>query len=52
MKKEYITMILGIVCLVVSFAWMILSQASVGPFLFLAGAGGALIAGGRKGKDK
>lgn len=52
MKKKSITFIVGIICLIVSFIWMLLSQSSTGPFLFLSGAGGALIANGIGKKDK
>ena len=47
MKKKRILVILGITCIVLAFIWMILSQSSVGPFLLLAGAGGALLANGK-----
>lgn len=52
MKKKRILIILGIICLVGSFIWMLRSQSSTGPFLFLAGAGGALLANGKSTKDK
>ena len=47
-----ILVILGIICLVGSFIWMLISQSSTGPFLFLAGAGGALLADGISTKEK
>ena len=50
MKKKRILVILGITCIVLAFIWMILSQSSVGPFLLLAGAGGALLANGKSKK--
>lgn len=36
----------------VGFVWMLLSQSSTGPFMVLAGAGGALLANGRRKEDK
>lgn len=52
MKRKRILIILGIICLIGSFIWMLISQASTGPFLFLAGAGGALLADGISTKEK
>lgn len=52
MKKKRIRFILGIVCIIGSFIWMLLSQSSTGPFLILAGAGGVLLADGIIKKDE
>lgn len=52
MKRKRILIILGIICLVGSFIWMLISQSSTGPFLFFAGAGGALLADGISTKEK
>lgn len=50
MTNKCIEVILGILCLITSFIWMLLAQSSTGPFLLLAGVGGALLANGRSKK--
>ena len=44
--KKYIVLILGILLLIISFIWMILSETSTGPFLVLSAISGATIAEG------
>ena len=44
--KKYIVLILGILLLIISFIWMILSETSTGPFLVLSEISGATIAEG------
>ena len=44
--KKYIVLILGILLLIISFIWMILSETSTGPFLVLSAISGAKIAEG------
>lgn len=44
--KKYIILLIGVLCLIGSFIWMILSQASTGPFLILGSIGGAIICEG------
>lgn len=44
--KKYTVLIIGIVLLIVSFIWMIISRSSTGLFLILGGAGGAVITEG------
>ncbi len=41
--KKYILLIVGIIELIVSFIWMILSRSSTGLFLVLAAISGATI---------
>ena len=52
MNKKKIILYIGIACIIAGFTWMLLSQSSVGPFLILGGAGGALIADGIRKKDE
>lgn len=52
MKKKKITLYIGIAGIIAGFIWMLLSQSSVGPFLILGGAGGALIADGIRKNDE
>lgn len=52
-KRRYTFLIAGILCLVISFVWMIAMQTSAGPFLILASVGGALLASTKsKGRKK
>ncbi|MGN0365943.1 MAG: hypothetical protein ACI4E5_08420 [Suilimivivens sp.] len=44
--KKYMVLILGILLLIISFVWMILSQTSTGPFLILSTISGATIVEG------
>ena len=44
--KKYIVLILGILLLIISFIWMILSETSTGPFLVLSAISRATIAEG------
>lgn len=44
--KKYIVLIIGVILLILSFAWMVFSKTSTGPFLFLASASGAIIVEG------
>lgn len=46
MKKGKIYLIAGIICIIVSILWMIISQASTGCFRVLASAGGWLLGSG------
>lgn len=46
MKKGKIYLIAGIICIIVSILWMIISQASTGYFRFFAAAGGWLLVSG------
>ena len=41
--RKYSILLIGILCLLASLIWMVLSQSSTGPFLILAAISGALI---------
>lgn len=42
-KTGFCFLIIGIICLLIGFVWMVLSETSAGLYLVLAAAGGALI---------
>jgi uncharacterized membrane protein YbaN (DUF454 family) len=44
--KKYIVLILGILLLIISFVWMILSKSSTDSFLILSAIGGATLVEG------
>ena len=44
--KKYTVIILGILLLIISFIWMISSEASTGPFFILSATSGAIIVEG------
>ena len=44
--KKYIVLVLGILLLIISFVWMILSETSTGPYLILSAISGAIIVEG------
>lgn len=41
--KKFSVLLIGILCLIASFIWMVLSQSSTGPFLILGSISGAII---------
>jgi len=43
MKKARILVILGIICLVGSFIWMLISQSSIGPFFVFGRSGRGIV---------
>lgn len=51
-KKGKYLLIIGIVCLIISFVCMVLSKTSTGDYLILAGVSGALIFEGIHIKNK
>lgn len=44
--RRYLILIFGILLLIGSFVWMVLSQHSTGPFLILGAISGAIIVEG------
>lgn len=44
--KKYIVLILGVLLLIISFVWMILSKTSAGPYFILAAISGSTISEG------
>lgn len=42
-KKGFCLLVIGMICLLIGFIWMVLSETTIGLYLILAAVGGALI---------